>query len=112
MDRYEKEKMVKEEREAIESAMKISGIKYTKVYELVNQYWGDCPTKYDVSTPWYLFITEIGHIVVGWRKRVLNVDWSETKVRKIVTEDQVTKAEDMVHAYSYLKLAEYLTALK
>jgi hypothetical protein len=60
---------------------------------------------------WYRATTHVGHILIGWRKRVIEIDWSATKVRRVITEDSVTKSEIMVHAYGYEKAAEYLTEL-
>ncbi len=49
-------------------------------------------------------------VQIGWRKRVINIDWTDTPIRKVLTEDDVTKSESMVHAYSTMKALEYLTA--
>lgn len=49
-------------------------------------------------------------IRLGWRKRVLEIDWSDTPVRGEVTSDEVTKADMMVHAWSYEKAIGYLGA--
>ena len=61
--------------------------------------------------PWFLVTTKIGVIKIGWRKRVINIDWSETEVRKIISDDDVTKDETMIHAWAYEKAAEYLGVL-
>lgn len=55
--------------------------------------------------------TPKGLIQIGWRKRVISIDWSDTGIRRVVTEDDVTKDDTMVHAYSYAKALAYLTAL-
>lgn len=83
-------------------------------YELPNGYWPehDDYLKIRAENPWLLVITEIGPIKLGWRKRVISISWEDCEVRSIVTEDDVTKSETGVHAYSYLKALEYLIALK
>jgi hypothetical protein len=60
---------------------------------------------------WWFVKTPLGWIEIGWRKRVIAVDWQDTAVRRIVTSDDVTKAETMVHAWSEAKAIEYLAAL-
>ena len=61
---------------------------------------------------WFFVKTRYGFIEIGWRKRVLSINWSETPARVIVTTDDVTKGTDMVHAWSVPKAIEYLTALR
>ncbi len=77
----------------------------TRMYRLVNQY---DPERED---PWWLVKTKHGLIEIGWRKRVISIDWSETPIQKIITEDDVTKSETMVHAWSVNKAIEYLISL-
>jgi hypothetical protein len=53
--------------------------------------------------PWFRVTTRIGHIEIGWRKRVINIDWSKTNVKK--TGDELfpnagTKGDSYVHAWS------------
>jgi len=79
--------------------------------KLQNQYWqGNDTTRY--FHPWWFVKTAFGWIEIGWRKRVISIDWRHTTVRKVVTEDDVTKSETMVHAYSPAKVVEYLAALR
>jgi len=64
--------------------------------------------------PWFMVTTPVGRIKIGWRKRVINIDWSDTKIRvrgEEITEDDVTKGKDYIHAYGYEKAAEYLAKL-
>ena len=60
---------------------------------------------------WFLVTTKIGVIKIGWRKRVIEIDWSETDIRRIISDDDVTKDQTMIHAWGYEKAAEYLEAL-
>lgn len=76
--------------------------------ELKNQYWGDLPAG---AYPWWFVKTQYGWIEIGWRKRVVSIDWSDTPLRVIVTDRDVTKAEHLVHAYSIPEVVEYLTTL-
>ena len=50
-----------------------------QVEELPNGYCSDWCC---INLPWYRVLTRIGWITIGWRKRVINIDWSETVVRQ------------------------------
>lgn len=62
--------------------------------------------------PWFLVTTNIGPVRIGWRKRVINIDWSETNQKKTADElfpnEDVTKYEHAIHAWGYDKAKEYL----
>lgn len=63
--------------------------------------------------PWWWCQTVIGPIQIGWRKRVILIDWSlDNPLRCEVTRHDVTKSETMVHAWSYSAAVEYLAALR
>lgn len=62
--------------------------------------------------PWWLIKTPFGLIEIGWRKRVISIDWSDTAARVVVTSDEVTKDRTSVHAWSEEKALEYLKALR
>lgn len=65
--------------------------------------------------PWFRVTTKIGPITIGWRKRVIVVDWNNSvlneEAQKLFPDDQTTKAGCMIHAWSYEKAREYLAAL-
>lgn len=107
-----REEMRKKSRAQAEAIMALAGFTVTRTWELVNQYWPDSPKYDDVRTPWWLFLTEIGPVQIGCRKRVLCIDWSACTVRGVVTTDDVTKNETMVHAWSETKAVEYLSQLR
>lgn len=86
----------------------LAGFDVSGVYETKNRYWGSD----DVKGPWFLMKTQFGLVRIGWRKRVIEIEWPDLKVRKIITEDDFTKNETLVHAYSYHKALEYLTELR
>jgi hypothetical protein len=66
----------------------------------------------DREDHWWLVKIHQGYIEIGWRKRVINIDWSETPLRKVITADDVTKEDTMVHAWSVAKAVEYLTEVR
>lgn len=65
--------------------------------------------------PWVMVTTQKGRIKLGWRKRVINIDWSESDIdldgNKIFKDEKVTTSEKYVHAWGYEKAVEYLTKL-
>lgn len=64
------------------------------------------------TDPWWLVETRNGLIRIGWRKRVISIDWESTELRQVITDNDVTKDEQSVHAWGYAKALEYLTALR
>jgi hypothetical protein len=95
-----------------QSIMELAGIKVIGTpYKLMNEYHSGGSDKH-YWHPWWLIKTEYGFIKIGWRKRVIHIEWSDTTIRAIVTKDELTKAVDYVHAYSVAKAVEYLTEWK
>ena len=96
-----------------EALFAIAGIQVLKIKPLPDGYGsvvvGEPPHR--PGTYWWFVKTVAGWIEVGWRKRVIVIDWSDTRIRTVITEDNVTKGLDHVHAYSELDAAKYLTAL-
>lgn len=92
-------------------------------YEEVPNEYGDGP--YYQFRPWLKVHTPRGPIVVGWRKRVINIDWSQTVVRingatLFPKEDTTTgggegyswRAEDCyIHADGYVSAGDYLRTI-
>lgn len=112
--------------EKMRALFTLAGIKVLSCWQLPNGYWPECiPSDWEdqnqvgdflryakirASSPWWLVKTKVGLIKIGWRKRVLNIDWSDTLIRAIVTDDNVTKSHVGVHAWSEEKAIEYLKA--
>lgn len=88
----------------------LAGIEYDKTYQIANEYWPDNGNFVEErrKDPWWLVKTPYGMVKIGWRKRVINIDWEDTFVRVVVTKDDVTKDETMVHAYGYAAAVIYL----
>lgn len=107
-----REKLAKESRANFDAIMQLAGFTVSRVWELANGYWPMHPDYDDVREPWWLYMTEIGLVQLGWRKRVIAITWDSTAVRTTVTPDEVTKSETDVHAYSQEKAVEYLKALR
>ena len=90
----------------------LAGIEILRKWPIQNQYWGTSDE--DMPNPHcgWLVKTPAGLIEIGWRKRVMSIDWSDTNVRAEVTKDEVTKDEHLVHAYTEEKALEYLKELR
>lgn len=65
------------------------------VEEIPNGY--DPDSAYSKHRPWFVITTSVGRFTVGWRKRVINIDWSATVGTKTAEElfaaETVTKGE-------------------
>ena len=90
----------------------LAGIDVSAVFKIENDYWPSAYVEARQKSPWWLLKTEYGLIRIGWRKRVISIDWTDTSVRKPVTEDDVTKGGTYVHAWTHAKAVEYLAALR
>lgn len=95
-------------REELDALVLLAGIRPRNVWEAINKYWGNN----DTMGPWWLVLTDYGMIRIGWRKRVIEIEWSDTKCAFYATKDDVTKEKYLVHAWNYAKAVEYLTALR
>lgn len=100
--------------EEAKSLFTLAGFEVKGMYELVNQYWPRTPDYLQIraDNPWWMVNTEFGFITIGWRKRVIEISWYATKLSFVVTNDEVTKDDGLVHAWSMPKALEYLTALR
>lgn len=102
------------ERKELDALLLLAGIEPVAVHQLENRYWPDCEAYAQIrrKTPWWLVQTKAGLVVIGWRKRVISIDWSDTPVRALVTADDTTKGEDHVHAWGYGDAVKYLARLR
>lgn len=83
----------------------LAGIKLLNTWEIKNKYMS---TRED---PWWLVKTEKGMVEIGWRKRVISIDWSDCNTPCVITSDDVTQDDLSIHAYSVAKAVEYMTNL-
>lgn len=69
----------------------------------------------DSVFPWYVVTTDKGRIKLGWRKRVIQIDWSDSEIdlysNLVFGGEDVTTGEKWVHAWGYEKAAYYLKVL-
>lgn len=98
----------------VTALLTLAGINHQRLVRIENQYW-PLHVNYDEMRrqyPWWAVHTEDGIITIGWRKRVIHIDWCLTSRRGLVTEDDVTKDQRSVHAWSMAKALEYLIKYK
>lgn len=91
---------------------KSAGFNTIHIEIIGNQYCSDaCCYKY----PWIIVTTKKGRIKLGWRKRVMNLDWSESDIKAIGTElfkdEKTTTGEHYIHCWGKDKAIEYLKKL-
>jgi hypothetical protein len=79
------------------------------VKEIPEEY-GDRP-----HYPWFEVTTARGPIKIGWRRRVIMIDWSQTNIQSdaktLFPKEDVTKDEKYIHAWGYGKAKEYINTL-
>jgi hypothetical protein len=82
------------------------------VEEIPNGYCSDWCCRH---LPWFIVTTSIGRIKIGWRKRVINIDWSDTVCHEysavLFSDEDTTTYDQYVHAWSMEKAGEYITRI-
>lgn len=65
--------------------------------------------------PWFNVTTKRGDIVIGWRKRVIQIDWSHSEIKApaaaLFPAEDTSKGPQWIHAWSYEKADAYITTL-
>ncbi len=73
---------------------------------------GYCPRGCCKHRPWFRVTTSVGHFTIGWRKRVINIDWSDTvgtgNGEDLFKGEDTTVGTKYVHAWGYEKAKEYV----
>lgn len=79
------------------------------IEEIPNGYCSDWCCEH---LPWFIATTKIGRIKIGWRKSVINIDWSDTlnpyTAEELFKDEDVTKGEKFIHAWSTEKAGSYI----
>ena len=65
--------------------------------------------------PWFIVTTTVGRFKIGWRKRVIHLEWTDTvgtkKAEELFSAENVTKGDKYIHAYSYEDASRYIAAI-
>lgn len=89
-----------------------AGFDYIHVEAIDNEY---CKESCCYKFPWAIVTTKKGRIKLGWRKRVINLDWSEsdikTKAEVLFKEEGSTRGDQYIHCWGEDKAIEYLKKL-
>lgn len=76
-------------------------IPYTDIFAIPNEYAPVPEPLYDA--PWFMVETSKGRLKIGWRKRVINIDWSgmslDVKGVQVVSTADVTYGPTYAHAW-------------
>ena len=76
---------------------------------------GYCSASCCRHRPWFVVTTKVGRFTIGWRKRVIRIDWSQTvgtkTAQELFSEESTTKGEKMIHAWSLQDAQLYITEL-
>jgi len=96
-----------------------AGFKEIRMAALPNEYYPS-----DYSAPWFNVSTEFGTIKIGWRKRVINIDWSameetlracgklpKQSILSLFDKENVTKGNTFIHAWGWEKAQDYLSRI-
>ncbi len=82
------------------------------VEEIPNEY---CSDYYCRHIPWFIITTHIGRFKIGWRKRVINIDWSDTLCKEysadLFKDETTTKYDHYIHAWSLEDAKRYITQI-
>jgi hypothetical protein len=117
--RNEIETKAKHMMEQLKAVLLLAGIEVKSVHQLPNGYCGDlcCPQR-----PWMLAETKYGLIKIGWRKRVISIEWpKELNIhgndtlpkdeQKSDTSCGTTSWENGVHAWGWGNAVNQMTNL-
>jgi len=110
MERHEIEAEAKNMLDKLRAVFLLAGLEVKSFHKLPNGYCGDTCC---LHRPWALAETKYGLIKIGWRKRVISIEWpKEAEVHgksvKSNEESWITDWENGVHAYGWAKAVEYL----
>lgn len=82
------------------------------VEEIPNGYCHDWCCRH---LPWFIVTTEIGHFKIGWRKRVIQIEWDKTigtkTAEKLFPDESVTKGKKYIHAWNLEDAKKYISII-
>lgn len=103
-------KLAAETEREIRMLLNLAGYRAIRLRPAPNRYG---PESY--YGPWFRVTTEKGHVlVIGWRRRVIAIDWSATGRNLLHLFDDVrdTKGKHYIHAWLYEQAVDYLKRIR
>lgn len=83
------------------------------VEEIPNGY---CSRACCKDKPWFVVTTKMGRIKIGWRKRVIEIDWADSVIlstaEKLFPSENVTKYDRLIHAWGVDAARRYIGVLE
>ena len=71
--------------------------------------------------PWFIVTTPRGRIKIGWRKRVIHLEWTDSAIKAMASEIfpkeeawpgyETTQYDKVIHAHSYKAAEDYINRL-
>jgi len=65
--------------------------------------------------PWFRVTTPVGHFRIGWRKRVIHIEWTDTVVdveaKDLFPDEDVTRYDCIIHAWSLEDAKRYISTI-
>lgn len=101
-------KVIQDEIKEIGDVVCRAKIPFSDVYMIPNEYSRGDPSYFG---PWFMVETPRGRVKIGWRKRVINIDWGETAIQLpsgTFEDEDVTKGATFIHAWGTDKAVQYL----
>lgn len=90
--------VVLKETEIFRQILANAQIPVNDMFAIPNRYWSS-----EDAPPWFRVITPKGAIVLGWRKRVICLDWSRSAIEvggvDVVKDERITHGPRMCHCY-------------
>lgn len=99
--------------EQFEELFKQAGFETINMVALPNKY-----CQCEKCAPWFNVQTEFGTILIGWRKSVINIDWSDIiekssfDILSLFKDENVSKDDTLIHACGWEKAEVYLSSIK
>lgn len=108
----ERELKLESYRKEIERVYMEAGVTSIFMERLPNGY---CSKPCCLLKPWFRVTSSIGHVVIGWRKNVISIEWGESTVglsgNELFPNENVTRWETGIHAWGGQMAAVYVRRL-
>ena len=102
----------KKNREFFTDVFSKAGYDYYYLEDIQNEYYSDKSSPYYI--PWFKVYTTIGNFVIGRRKNVVSISWSDIDINLLYLfeKENVTKGPTYIHAWSKEDIIRYLSEIR